>query len=122
MSIDISESELVIMRALWRRSPMRSSEIVEAVAPVRDWHKKTVNTLIRRLVDKGAIDYDEAPGAFVYFPVLDKEVFRKRKAHKLLSELFEGRVTPLLATFVDDENLSDADLRELRKLISKLSK
>ncbi len=109
------------MTALWRRSPMRSGEIVEAVYPERHWHKKTVNTLIRRLVDKGAIDYDKAPGGFLYFPVLDKASFRKDKAQNLLCDLFDGQLSPLLTTFVDADSLSETDLKELRKLISRLS-
>ena len=121
MSVDITESELVVMTALWRASPLRSREIVEATSRERTWHRKTVNTLIRRLVEKGAISYEEAPGGFLYRPAITKESYRQRQANRLIKGLFGGEVSPLLSAFVETEKLSDSDLDELRSLIERLS-
>ena len=122
MPIDITESELVVMNALWRSSPMRSREIVEATSEKRDWHKKTVNTLIRRLVEKGAIGYEEAPGGFLYHPEVSRDSYRQREASRMINDLFDGEVSPLLSAFADAEKLSESDLDELRNLIDRLSK
>lgn len=121
MSIDITESELVVMTVLWRASPLRSREIVEATSDERTWHRKTVNTLIRRLVEKGAVNYDEAPGGFLYYPAITKESFRQREANRMIKGLFDGEVSPLLSAFVETEKLSDSDLDDLRNLIERLS-
>lgn len=121
MPIEITDSELIVMSALWRASPLRSREIVEATSEERSWHKKTVNTLIRRLVEKGAISYEEAPGGFLYYPEITKESYRQRQANKLITGLFDGEVSPLLSAFVETEKLSDSDLDELRSLIKRLS-
>jgi BlaI family penicillinase repressor len=122
LSVDITESELVIMNALWRTSPMRSGEIVESTSDERDWHKKTVNTLIRRLADKGAVRYEKAPGGFLYFPAITKESYRQREAKRMIKGLFDGEVSPLLSAFAETEELSDSDLDELRTLVEKLSR
>ncbi|MEL7024207.1 MAG: BlaI/MecI/CopY family transcriptional regulator [Pseudomonadota bacterium] len=119
--IDVSDSELVIMNALWRRSPMRSGEIVEAISATRSWHKKTVNTLIRRLVDKGAIQYDKSPGAYLYYPAIDKDAYRVAKTTKLVSDLYDGKIAPMIATFAEADSLSDQDIAALEKVISELS-
>jgi BlaI family penicillinase repressor len=121
VSIDITESELVVMTVLWRASPLRSREIVEATSDERTWHRKTVNTLIRRLVEKGAVNYDEAPGGFLYYPAITKESFRQREANRMIKGLFDGEVSPLLSAFVETEKLSDSDLDDLRNLIERLS-
>ncbi len=121
MPIDITESELVVMNVLWLESPVRSREIVEATSEKRQWHKKTVNTLIRRLVDKGAVGYEEAPGGFLYHPMITKEAYRRREASRMINDLFDGEVSPLLSAFAETEKLSDADLDELRNLIERLS-
>ncbi len=121
MSINITESELVIMNVLWRASPMRSREIVESTSDEREWHKKTVNTLIRRLADKGAVRYEEAPGGFLYYPAITKKSYRKREANRMIKGLFDGEVSPLLSAFAETESLSDSDLEELRNLVEKLS-
>ena len=121
MSVDITESELIVMSALWRASPLRSREIVEATLGERTWHRKTVNTLIRRLVEKGAISYEKASGGFLYHPTITKESYRQRQANRLIKGLFGGEVSPLLSAFVETEKLSDSDLDELRNLIERLS-
>ncbi len=100
---------------------MRSREIVEATAGEREWHKKTVNTLIRRLVDKGAVAYEEAPGGFLYSPAITKKFYRQREAKRMIRELFDGEVSPLLSAFAETEKVSDSDLDELRTLVERLS-
>lgn len=122
MPVEITDSELVVMSALWRASPLRSREIVEVTSGERTWHRKTVNTLIRRLVEKGAISYEEAPGGFLYYPEITKESYRQRQANKLIKGLFGGEVSPLLSAFAETQKLSDSDLDELRSLIERLSK
>ncbi len=122
MPVEITDSELVVMSALWRASPLRSREIVEVTSGERTWHRKTVNTLIRRLVEKGAISYEEAPGGFLYYPEITKESYRQRQANKLIKGLFGGKVSPLLSAFAETQKLSDSDLDELRSLIERLSK
>jgi BlaI family penicillinase repressor len=121
VSVDITESELIVMNALWRASPLRSREIVEATSGERKWHRKTVNTLIRRLVEKDAISYEEALGGFLYHPAITQESYRQRQAKRLIKDLFGGEVSPLLSAFVETEKLSDSDLGELRSLIERLS-
>ena len=121
MSIDITESELVVMTVLWRASPLRSREIVEATSDQRAWHRKTVNTLIRRLVEKGAVNYEEAPGGFLYCPAITKESYRQREANRMIKGLFDGEVSPLLSAFVETEKLSDSDLDDLRNLRARRS-
>lgn len=100
---------------------MRSREIVAATADEREWHKKTVNTLIRRLVDKGAVAYEEEPGGFLYSPAISKKAYRQREAKRMIKGLFDGEVSPLLSAFAETEELSDSDLNELRALVEKLS-
>jgi predicted transcriptional regulator len=122
MSVEITDAERAIMEALWHEHPLRIGEIVQQVAPSRSWHRKTVSTLIRRLVAKGAVAYEEGTGGFLYFPLIDKEDYRRGEAKKLVTDLFDGKVGPLLACFAEADTLSKSELRELRKLVAKLGK
>lgn len=119
--IEITDAERAIMNTLWRHSPQRSSEIYSQVAADRAWHPKTVNTLIRRLVDKGAVTFSEAVGGYRYTPLISRDDYRSREARRLVTELFDGQLTPLLASYVTAEKLSKSDLSELRKLVARLS-
>ena len=120
MSIEITKAELAIMEALWSEHPLRNGEIAQRVTTDRAWQRKTVSTLIRRLVDKGAIAYEKGLGGFLYSPLINKHNHRLNEAKKMVTELFDGEITPLLACFAESESLSKSDLRELRELIEKL--
>ena len=122
MSIEITKAERAIMEALWKKHPLRSGEISQRVAEDQAWHRKTVSTLIRRLVDKGAIGFEKGVGGFLYSPLIYKEDYCLGETRKIVTELFEGEITPLLATFAKSETLSKSDLAELRKLIDRLDK
>lgn len=122
MSVEITDAERAIMEVLWHEQPLRSGEIVHQVSASRSWHRKTVNTLIRRLVAKGAVGYEKATGGFLYFPLIDREDYRRGEVKKLVTELFDGEIAPLLACFAETDTLSKSELRELRNLVAKLGK
>ena len=46
----ISDAEWVVMRVLWKKSPLTTNEVVAAVQPGSDWKPKTIHTLLNRLV------------------------------------------------------------------------
>lgn len=122
MSIEITKAERAIMEVLWAEHPLRNGEITQRVADDQSWHGKTVTTLVRRLVDKGAIGFKKGVGGFLYSPLIGRDDYRLGEAKKMVTELFEGEITPLLASFAKSETISKSDLTELRKLIDELEK
>ena len=56
--IKISDSELEVMQALWKIKKGTSSEIIAAIS--NTWSKKTIQTLISRLVSKDVIGVDKS--------------------------------------------------------------
>jgi len=122
MSIEITKAERAVMEALWSEYPLRNGEIARRVSADHEWHSKTVSTLVRRLVGKGAIAYEKGIGGFLYSPLIFREDYRLGETRKMVTDLFDGEITPLLACFARSEALSKSDLSELRKLIEKLDK
>jgi predicted transcriptional regulator len=120
--MEITKAERAIMEALWKEHPLRSGEIAQLVAEEHSWHRKTVTTLVRRLVNKGAIGFEKGVGGFLYSPIICRDDYCLGEAKKMVTELFEGEITPLLASFAKSEPISKSDLSELRKLIEKLEK
>ena len=71
---DISESEWVVMEALWQGAPQTASEITKSLRPTTNWAENTVRTLLTRLVEKGALKKDEnASGTRVFSPAVQRE-------------------------------------------------
>ena len=55
----ISEAEYEVMKIVWKHSPISTNEITERLTADTDWSPKTVQTLIKRLVNKGALTYEK---------------------------------------------------------------
>ena len=62
----ISEAEFEVMRVVWNFAPVSTNEITDQLLQTTDWSPKTIQTLIRRLVTKGALTYEKKGRMFVY--------------------------------------------------------
>ena len=63
----ISEAEYEVMKIVWKYAPINTNEITEKLLATSSWSAKTIQTLIKRLVNKGVLTYEK-----------DSRVFRQR--------------------------------------------
>ena len=68
----ISESEWLVMRVLWSKSPQAANEVFEQLDGKTKWKPKTVKTLIDRLVKKGALKFEKDGRRYRYYPVVSE--------------------------------------------------
>lgn len=118
--IPITEAERHVMEAVWAHGPVSSREIVLAVQADEDWHPKTVQTLIGRLVAKGMLQREKYGRGYLYSPAVAREEYVRRKSREFVGTFFRGRITPLVAAFADTGKLSREDLEQLRDFVESL--
>ena len=66
----ISEAEFEVMKIVWKYAPINTNEITERLLKTTAWSPKTIQTLIKRLVTKGALTYEKQGRVFVYTPLV----------------------------------------------------
>ena len=120
--MDISNSEFEVLQALWRVHPADAQTVVDELNKEKDWHEKTVKTLLGRMVKKGAIDFEKNGRSYIYSPVLEIEAYQVQESESLIERLFNGRIAPLVTGFAKNKNLSKQDIDELKHLIDKWEK
>lgn len=113
----ISESEWRLMKLLWRRSPQTAQELAQATAA--EWSESTVKTLLTRLVRKGALRHRKEGKAFLYAPAITEEKARSAESSSFLRRVFDGSLSPMLAHFVAEHDLSEEELREIESLVKR---
>lgn len=118
----VSESELEILKILWRESPLGAADLVERAPAERRWSPTTVRTLLARLVEKGAVTATGEGRRFLYRPAIERETLAAGQAGSLVDRLFGGRVSPLVAQLAEQRDIDPKDLDELEALIRKLRK
>ena len=112
----ISDSELEIMRVLWRAGDaLPVTDIRESLQKSRGWEATTVKTLISRLVTKGVLR-QEKRGVFYYSPRITEEEYNSWATHDLIRRVYHGSARDLVAALVRSDGLTMDDIDELRGL------
>ena len=112
----IADSELEVMRVLWRAGDaLPVTEIRETLQKSRGWEATTVKTLVSRLVSKGVIA-QEKRNVFYYSPRITEQEYNTWATQGLIRRLYHGSAKDLVAALVHSEGLSRQDLEELQKL------
>jgi len=118
----ITEAEFEVMKIVWKYAPISTNEITERLAKTTTWNPKTIQTLIRRLVTKGALSYEKQSRVFVYTPLVKESEYIDQKSNSFLKRYYDGDITAMLSTYIENDKLSEAEIDSLRTLLSKRSK
>ena len=110
-------SEAKVMQIIWNRGPLSAKEISLIAADSIGWNKNTTYTVIKKLESKGFIKRTD-PG-FICTPLVSQEEMQKKEAVSLLNKVFGGSRKALFSALLEDEDLSDVEIKELRDLIDK---
>jgi BlaI family penicillinase repressor len=115
----ISESEWLVMQVLWEKNPLTANEIVEKLSGKTKWKPKTIKTLITRLTNKGAIKYEKEGRLYKYYPAVSKDVCVRMERRSFVRRVYGGISKPMVASFLEDAELSADDIAELKKILDE---
>jgi predicted transcriptional regulator len=119
---DISNAEFEVLDVLWDDSPATSNQVVERLNKRKDWHEKTVKTLLGRLVKKEVVSFEKRQRQYLYYPLIAREDYTKKETSSFVSRLFKGKIAPMVAGFANQNELTKQDVSELKALIEKWEK
>ncbi|MEZ3461787.1 MAG: BlaI/MecI/CopY family transcriptional regulator [Lachnospiraceae bacterium] len=114
----ISEAEYEVMKIVWKYAPISTNEITDRLVKTTSWSPKTIQTLIKRLVTKGALTYEKQSRVFVYTPLVDKDEYIGQESSSFLNRFYDGDISAMLSAFIDHDRLSDSEISTLRSLLS----
>lgn len=117
----ISDAEWEVMKVVWDHAPMTAAEVLERLAHDQ-WKQKTVNTFLARLEVKGVIESRREGRANVYSSLLSESECCRVEGSHFLSKVFRGKVAPMMLHFIENEELSDKELQELRIILEQKGK
>ncbi len=117
MNHTLYESEAKVMEIIWERGPLTAKEISLIAADSIGWNKNTTYTVIKKLETKGFIRRDE-PG-FICTPLVQQEEVQKNEAFSLLNKVFRGSRKALFSALLDDEDITESELDDLRRMINE---
>lgn len=111
------DSELKVMDPLWKDGPQTAGELARRLAVSVGWNRNTTYTVIKKLVDKGALARSE-PG-FLCTPLWSREEAQRSETNGLIDRLFGGSKTQFLSAFLSEQDLTAEEVEQLRALIEQ---
>lgn len=114
----ISEAEFEVMKIVWKYAPINTNEITDRLVKTSSWRPKTIQTLIKRLVTKGVLDYEKQGRVFVYTPLVKKSDYIDHESNSFLKRYYDGDITAMLSAYVKSDKLTETDIDTLRSLLS----
>jgi len=114
----LTRFELEVMEPLWRLGRASVRELLEELPQRKQLAYTTVQTIVRRLEEKGAVRQVRKIGnAHIYEPMVTRQAAYRRLIHEFL-DLFGGSARPLMAFLAETGKLSLDDLRELERALA----
>ncbi len=114
----ISDAEWEVMRIVWNKEPRTAAEVIQELSEPQGWNHRTIRTMLGRLVEKGALDYQVAGHKYLYSAAIEQEACVRVRSESFLSKVFGGDTSALVAHFVEDADLSPDQIKTLRRLLS----
>ena len=102
------DSEWKVMEVLWQENDRTAKEISLRLADSIGWNKNTTYTVIKKCIDKGAIERREPN--FICHAVITKQQAQK---------VFGGSAELLFASILSDRSLSKEELARLKALVEE---
>lgn len=118
----ISEAEYEVMKIVWKYAPISTNEITDRLIKTTAWGAKTIQTLIKRLVTKGALTYEKQSRVFVYTPLVKESEYVSRQSRSFLERYYEGDITAMLSAYINNDRLSETEIDTLRSLLALRNK
>lgn len=119
---EISNAEFDVLDVIWDDNPVTANEVIERLNQRKNWHDKTVKTLLGRLVKKEVLSFEKQQRQYLYFPLIARDEYTKKETTNFVSRLFKGKITPMVAGFANQNTLSKQDVKELKALIEQWEK
>jgi len=111
--VRLTKIELAIMDAFWRLGVASVREIQDTFQSKKRPAYTTIQTVVYRLEEKGALRKVKKVGnAYVFEPAVTRDATQRRLIDDLL-DLLDGSTRPLMAHLVDSGRLSLDDLKEI---------
>lgn len=116
--MQLSKTEEQVMQYLWKRNKAFMKDLLEDF-PEPKPATTTVATLLKRMNDKGFIDYKLYGKSREYFPLVKKTDYFSKHVNGLIKNFFDNSAPQFASFFTSETNLSKEELEELRAIIDQ---
>ena len=114
----LTKAEEEIMQILWDLKEANVASVIEKMPDPKPAYN-TVSTIIRILETKDFVDHRKEGKGYVYFPIIQKEVYTDQSVNKLIDNYFNGSFKSMVSFFMKKNKM---DTKELEAILKEMNK
>jgi len=115
----LTEVELEFMRELWALGEGTVRDVLARLPKERNLAYTSGATILRILEQKEFVTSRKEGKSHVYIPALAKDAYQSRSLKDLSVKLFDDTPASLVARLVNDEELTEEALGQIRALVDR---
>ncbi|KPD13157.1 transcriptional regulator [Phaeobacter sp. 11ANDIMAR09] len=115
----LTEVELEFMTVVWATGGGTVRDILAVLNQAQERAYTSVATVLKIMEQKGFLTSERQDRSLIYRPAIPKAEYQKTSLKDLSSKLFNGTPAALVARLVDDEEVTDDMLVEMRALLNE---
>ncbi len=121
-SVRITEAEWEVMAVAWDQPPVAAAMVFDALENRKQWTLTTVRTLLRRLVNKGALQQQAEGKRYLYTPLVSMTDCIRRESASFLDRVLGRAPSEAILHLVRRAKLTPEDIQELRRILRNKEK
>ncbi|GFH40321.1 CopY/TcrY family copper transport repressor [Pseudolactococcus insecticola] len=118
MKVTISDSEMVVMRAIWTLNTASVDEISCKIADSHGWSVATIKTMLGRLVKKDVLETTKSGRKFIYSPTLSECQAVALMGQDLLDKICAQKHADVIADLIGQANFTAEDLTMIQTALA----
>jgi len=115
----LTSVELEFMNELWALGEGTVRDVLEQLPEDRNLAYTSGATILRILEQKDFVTSRKSGKSHIYTPTLAKDAYQFRSLKDLSAKLFDDTPASLVATLINDEDLTEEALGQIRALVDR---
>ena len=116
--MSLSNAEEQLIQILWKLDKAFMKDLIDAY-PEPKPATTTIATLLKRMQDKGFVDYVQYGRSREYFPLVKKNKYFSKQVNGMIKNFFNDSAAQFASFFTTETDLSQKELEDLKKLIDE---
>ena len=116
--MQLTNAEEQVMKYLWNLEKAYMKDIGKEF-PEPKPATTTIATLLKRMIDKGFVGYNQHGSNREYYPLIKKTDYFSKNFNLLLKDFFNNSASQFASFFTNETHLSLSELEELKRLVEK---
>jgi len=114
----LTNAEEQVMKLLWRLEKAFIRDLLNEFPDPKP-ATTTVLTLLKRMMDKGFVNYKQYGNSREYYPLIKKADYFSDHINGLIKDFFNNSTSQFASFFTNETDMSKSELKELRDLVDK---